>query len=94
MGSGLVHSAEEAAAAAASVGYPVLLKATGGGGGMGIFTCLSEAEVHANFATSQKQGLAFFGNADVSTVHKSLLSRLSGIQRPTDGIQYDSPSRH
>lgn len=65
-GSGLVQSATEAAAAAAEVGYPVLLKATGGGGGMGIFTCLSEAEVHANFQTSQKQGLAFFGNAGVS----------------------------
>ncbi|MEW5314225.1 MAG: hypothetical protein WDW38_005737 [Sanguina aurantia] len=64
-GSGLVQSATEAAAAAAEVGYPVLLKATGGGGGMGIFTCLSEAEVHANFQTSQKQGLAFFGNAGV-----------------------------
>ncbi len=38
-GSGLLQSATEAAAAAEKIGYPVLIKATGGGGGMGIFTC-------------------------------------------------------
>lgn len=32
-GSGLVASPEEAVAAADDIGYPVLLKATGGGGG-------------------------------------------------------------
>lgn len=36
-------------AEAAATGYPVLLKATGGGGGIGIYTCPDEAAVRANF---------------------------------------------
>ena len=31
------------------VGYPVLLKATGGGGGIGIYICLSNADLVKNF---------------------------------------------
>lgn len=31
------------------VGYPVLLKATGGGGGIGIYICLSKADLVKNF---------------------------------------------
>jgi urea carboxylase len=44
-----VTSEEEAVAEAAATGYPVLLKATGGGGGIGIYTCPDEAAVRANF---------------------------------------------
>ena len=42
-------SEEEAVAEAAATGYPVLLKATGGGGGIGIYSCPDEAAVRANF---------------------------------------------
>ena len=64
-GSGLVATPEEAVAAADAIGYPVLLKATGGGGGRGIYVCADAAEVAAQFGVSQKQGEAFFGNAGV-----------------------------
>jgi biotin carboxylase len=47
------------------VGYPVLLKATGGGGGMGIFLCRSDDDVSQKFEMSQHQGQAFFGNSGV-----------------------------
>ncbi|GLC49765.1 hypothetical protein PLESTB_000289100 [Pleodorina starrii] len=64
-GSGLVKEAADAVQEAQKVGYPVLLKATGGGGGMGIFLCRSDADVERQFEMSRHQGQAFFGNAGV-----------------------------
>ncbi len=61
-----MSSAEDAAAAADSIGYPVLLKATGGGGGRGIYICNNTADVLSQFSVSQKQGEAYFGNSGVS----------------------------
>jgi hypothetical protein len=54
-GSGLVTSTEAAVEAAEHIGYPVLLKATGGGGGRGIYICNNADEVVGQFGTSQKQ---------------------------------------
>ena len=34
------------------VGFPVLLKATGGGGGIGIYTCHNLEDVRKNFETA------------------------------------------
>eukprot|EP01025_Chloroclados_australasicus_P016511 TRINITY_DN1830_c0_g1_i6.p1 TRINITY_DN1830_c0_g1~~TRINITY_DN1830_c0_g1_i6.p1 ORF type:complete len:1188 (-),score=148.95 TRINITY_DN1830_c0_g1_i6:1676-5239(-) len=64
-GSELLESAEQATEWAKKIGYPVLIKATGGGGGMGIYVCRSDEEVAKNFVTAQKQGETFFGNKDV-----------------------------
>ncbi|KAK9905055.1 hypothetical protein WJX75_008745 [Coccomyxa subellipsoidea] len=64
-GSTIVTSEEEAVAEAAATGYPVLLKATGGGGGIGIYTCPDEAAVRANFEAAGRQGKASFGDAGV-----------------------------
>lgn len=55
----------DAVAAAEAVGYPVLLKASGGGGGMGIYTCSSSEEVQRNFPLAVSQGEKSFGNGDV-----------------------------
>jgi urea carboxylase len=41
----------------------VMLKATAGGGGMGLLTCSSEAEVRQSFATVKSRGEALFKNA-------------------------------
>lgn len=67
-GSGLLSSLEEALAVAQKVGYPVLLKATGGGGGMGIYLCQSDVDLEEKFGTAGSQGQAFFGNSGVSIV--------------------------
>lgn len=40
-----------------------MLKATAGGGGMGLLTCNSESEVHESFATVRSRGEALFKNA-------------------------------
>ena len=46
-GTGLLTDEEEAAKAAAAIGYPVMLKATAGGGGIGMRVCEDEAAVRA-----------------------------------------------
>lgn len=64
-GSPLLTSADEALAYARAIGLPVLLKATGGGGGIGIHICKSEEEVQEKFHSAARQGAASFGDAGV-----------------------------
>ncbi|KAF9891714.1 hypothetical protein FE257_003726 [Aspergillus nanangensis] len=62
---GLLDTENAAAEAANRLGYPVMLKATAGGGGMGLLTCANEAEVRGNFRTVQSRGASLFKNAGV-----------------------------
>lgn len=62
---GLLTSLDDAVAAADSLGYPVMLKSTAGGGGMGLQTCVDEAQLRQAFATVQSRGEALFHNAGV-----------------------------
>jgi urea carboxylase len=64
-GSDLLSSAEEAVAAATSIGFPVMLKATGGGGGIGMVACLTAAEVAPAFDRVSRLATANFGTAGV-----------------------------
>ncbi|ORY24558.1 allophanate hydrolase subunit 2-domain-containing protein [Naematelia encephala] len=50
-GTGLLESAEEAVRAATSIGLPVMLKASAGGGGMGLVVCHNMEEVRTGFET-------------------------------------------
>lgn len=50
----MIATAEEAVAAADGMGYPVILKATGGGGGIGIYVCRSSDEVSRQFGVAGK----------------------------------------
>ena len=49
---GLVESVEEALDAAGKCGFPVMLKATAGGGGMGMAVCEDEQAVLSNFSVT------------------------------------------
>ncbi|KKK15430.1 hypothetical protein ARAM_006433, partial [Aspergillus rambellii] len=60
---GLVASEIEAVEVAKSLGFPVMLKATAGGGGMGLSTCNTEEEVRKSFQTVKSRGKALFKNA-------------------------------
>ncbi|KAL4790874.1 allophanate hydrolase subunit 2-domain-containing protein [Aspergillus venezuelensis] len=62
---GLLETEEAAVNAANGLGYPVMLKATAGGGGMGLLTCVDEAQVRENFRTVQSRGASLFKNAGV-----------------------------
>ncbi|HTJ27362.1 MAG TPA: acetyl-CoA carboxylase biotin carboxylase subunit [Candidatus Limnocylindria bacterium] len=59
-GSDIVASVDEARAVAEKIGYPVLLKATAGGGGKGMREVPSEAELPTAFATAQAEAEASF----------------------------------
>jgi urea carboxylase len=64
-GSALLASADEAVAAATEIGFPVMLKATGGGGGIGMRACRDAAEVADAFASVERLAAASFGVAGV-----------------------------
>ncbi|KAL4955836.1 carbamoyl-phosphate synthase L chain, ATP binding domain-containing protein [Aspergillus filifer] len=62
---GLLETEDAAVDAANGLGYPVMLKATAGGGGMGLLTCSDEEQVHKNYRTVQSRGESLFKNAGV-----------------------------
>ncbi|OCL07975.1 pyruvate carboxylase subunit A [Glonium stellatum] len=62
---GLVQSEEMAVQAAEEIGFPVMLKATSGGGGMGLITCSSSETVREGFKIVQSRGEALFKDPGV-----------------------------
>ena len=64
-GTDLLTDEEEAVGAAAKIGYPVMLKATAGGGGIGMRVCEDEAALREGFAAVKRQGQSNFGDAGV-----------------------------
>jgi urea carboxylase len=64
-GSGLLDSREEALAAAEQIGYPVMLKSTAGGGGIGMQLCDNADALAAAFDTVQRTAKSSFGDARV-----------------------------
>jgi acetyl-CoA carboxylase biotin carboxylase subunit len=61
-GTGILATPDEALAAAAAIGYPVLLKATAGGGGKGMRPASDDAELRRAFATASAEARASFGD--------------------------------
>jgi acetyl-CoA carboxylase biotin carboxylase subunit len=70
---GPVCSVEEALRAAEAVGYPVMLKASAGGGGRGIRRCSGPDELEAAFFSAKAEARACFGN-DEMYLEKQILS--------------------
>ncbi len=64
-GTSALESAEAAAREAQRLGYPVMLKASLGGGGRGIRLVRSEAELEKAFAAAKAEGTAAFGNGSI-----------------------------
>ena len=61
-GSDILTDLQEAIEAANRIGFPVLLKCSGGGGGIGMKICNNIQELKENFAVTQKTGKAYFSN--------------------------------
>lgn len=59
---GLLTDIEHAKRDAAEIGYPVIIKATAGGGGRGMRINWNEEELIANFESASKEAEAAFGN--------------------------------
>ena len=64
-GTGLLASLDDAVASAAQLGYPVMLKSTAGGGGIGLTRCNNEAELIAAYESVKRLGQNFFSDSGV-----------------------------
>ncbi|AUX44668.1 urea carboxylase [Sorangium cellulosum] len=64
-GTGVLRDAAHAAAEAAAIGYPVLLKASAGGGGIGMARCDAPGELAAAFERVERLARTNFGSGDV-----------------------------
>ena len=62
---GNVENIEDAIQLAAKIGYPVMLKATNGGGGRGIRQCNNDAELRTNYGRVISEATKAFGSGDV-----------------------------
>lgn len=62
---GLIKDADQAVEIAEKIGYPVLIKASSGGGGKGMRVAQSEEEVVRGILTARSEAAAAFGNGDV-----------------------------
>ncbi|MDX2932161.1 5-oxoprolinase/urea amidolyase family protein [Streptomyces ipomoeae] len=64
-GTGLLASLDEALDRAAAIGYPVMLKATGGGGGIGMSACRSADELTEAWERVRRVAAASFSSTGV-----------------------------
>ena len=59
---GEIADTDEAVRIASDIGYPVMMKASAGGGGKGMRLAWSEADVREGFEATKREGLASFGD--------------------------------
>ena len=59
---GEIADTDEAVKIAGEIGYPVMMKASAGGGGKGMRLAYSEADVREGFEATKREGLASFGD--------------------------------
>ncbi len=62
---GVVESVEHAAELAESIGYPLLIKASAGGGGRGMRSVMEPEELAGQFDAARNEAAAAFGTPDV-----------------------------
>ena len=61
----IIKNKEEAIKTAKRIGYPVIIKASAGGGGRGMRVCHNDISLISNLMTAQTEAEANFGNPDV-----------------------------
>jgi acetyl-CoA carboxylase, biotin carboxylase subunit len=84
---GLVESIDEAKKLVKEkIGYPVIIKATAGGGGRGMRVCNNEAELEKNFIQAQTEAKNAFGNAGVYM--EKFITRMKHIEIQVFADQY------
>ncbi len=59
---GEIDDTEHAVRISAEIGYPVMMKASAGGGGKGMRLAYTEQDVREGFEATKREGLAFFGD--------------------------------
>ena len=64
-GDGILDGPEDALEKANQMGYPVMLKASAGGGGRGMRLVKSESDVISSYKSANQESLTSFGNGDI-----------------------------
>ena len=85
---GEAQDLESFRAAAERIGYPVLLKATAGGGGKGMKVVERESELAETLASAQREAQAAFGDARMLVEKYVLQPRHVEIQVFADPVSY------
>lgn len=62
---GIIKDVDAAVTVASSIGYPVIVKATAGGGGKGMRVAQDEADLRTSIRQAQKEAEIAFGNSEV-----------------------------
>jgi acetyl-CoA carboxylase, biotin carboxylase subunit len=57
-----IEDVEEGVKLAEQIGYPVMLKASSGGGGIGMVKCENKEDLHKHFISSQQRAKNYFGS--------------------------------
>ncbi len=84
-GSGLVSDLEAALGAAARIGYPVMLKSTAGGGGIGMQQCASPEDLSRAFDSVRRLATNNFSNGGVFVEKYVVNARHIEVQLFGDG---------
>lgn len=85
-GSDLLETVEEAVAAAEGIGFPVILKSTAGGGGIGMRVCHHEADLRDAYESVRRLGEANFRHGGVFLEKFVTRARHIEVQIFGDGI--------
>ncbi|MFL6604318.1 MAG: 5-oxoprolinase/urea amidolyase family protein [Steroidobacteraceae bacterium] len=85
-GSGLVDSVADAEAAAVRIGYPVMLKSTAGGGGIGMKLCRDAAELAAAYASVERLARSHFSDGGLFVEKYIPHARHIEVQLFGDGV--------
>ncbi|WP_420603602.1 acetyl-CoA carboxylase biotin carboxylase subunit [Flagellimonas sp.] len=83
---GLLKDVEDAKKTAKKMGYPVMIKATAGGGGKGMRAIWSEDEMESNFESAVQEATAAFGNGGMYM--EKLIEEPRHIEIQVVGDQY------
>jgi len=77
-GTGLLETVEDALLSAKQIGYPVLLKASAGGGGRGQKLCRTQEELRSGFGQAQQEAMLYFG--DPSLIMEKFLEEFRHVE--------------
>ncbi|KAI0667169.1 urea carboxylase [Trametes maxima] len=83
---GLLRDVEEAIQLANEIGYPVMLKSTAGGGGMGLAVCNGSEELRLKFSSTQARAQTLFNNDGVFIERYFPAARHVEVQVFGDGL--------
>ena len=90
---GIINDKNEAVKIAKEIGYPVIVKASAGGGGKGMKVANNKEELLSAIEQAEKEAESYFGNPDVYLEKYLESTRHIEIQRRHQKLVEESPSK-